>query len=462
MSDNTLRFISFAPEAFSGINSQNAKDMVFVLPESGERIVEFEGDQGRRKTSLLNFIKFMCGGEMPDNAINSDDKDLRGSSSFMVGDTEYKVRATKSGFTVSFTSPTSKGKLDSPKSKLQEIIGSIGLDPMMLKNKSGKDQIKWLRDTFRLTDDQRKTEAEILNGYDKAYEARTGVNRDVDRLLKEVSSTGYYQFDKDNWHFTHTDLYRADKQVVEANSYDDQTIQEKYLEAQKKVNTYSASQRRRGDLNDILLQKESNVTSLKKQLEELQQRIKIAEAEVESTKETIKTADDWFANNPDPQKELDAALDLIKNSGHIQNKANAIAAAQKKHDECMQVIEKKIQLEGEVAEYLDRQKEFIKNTTPAIDGLEVIVGNWHPEKSEGIYYHGRTPQQLSESEAWEFYLKLCQALDIKVVLLENVTSMGSSAIEVINQFTASGGYVFCTKMNRQQKNINISFHHKYE
>lgn len=454
MSD-TLRFISFTPEAFGGINDANYKDMVIAFPEEDNRIVELEGDQGRCKTSLLNFVKTMCGGELPNNAINSISNDMRGTCEFQIGDRVYRVRMTKGTFTVSFSSPTEKGKIEAPKAKLQELIGNIGLSPMLLKEKKGKQQIEWLREVFRLSPEQKSLENTIKQNYAKAFEARTDVNREFNRLKKEVSDSGYYDYDSENYVFATNEQYDRDFEIVTNNTFDDATIQARYDEAQRKVAQYGVATMRLDTHRETLLNQQRRIADLEKELEEARE----AEAK---TQQAIRDGEAWFAANTNPKKELDDVVEVMKNSGEVRGKRDAIAAAFKKYHEYIGYEEKKIILEGQVAEYLEQQKEFTRETTPAIPGLEVIVGDWHQTKSEGIYYYDRTPQQLSESEAWSLYLLLCKALGIRVVLLENVTSLGSDAVDVINEFVKDGGYVFCTKMNRKQKIINVTFHHTYE
>lgn len=462
MSSNTLRFISFTPEVFGGINSQNAPDMVIAFPDENQRIVELEGNQGRCKTSLLNFVRVMCGGDMPSSAINSIENDVRGTQEFAIGDRTYKVRMTKSGFSLSYTSPTEKGKIEGPKSHLQSLIGNIGLSPMDLKDMKGKEQIKWLRDVFRLTDEQKKTENTIAQNLQKSFDTRTGVNRDYDRMHKEVLATGYFRFDPDNKVFYHNDTHAADAEFVSKNHYDDESIKLRHEAAQTKSMQRQAAYSKIERYKESLQEEEVRVSDIKSQIAELELRLSMAEANVEKFKTGISDGDKWLLDNPDPSQELQDILTLMTNSGEVRSKSDAIQKADKKLEEFNKTEEHKIALDGEVEEYRAQMREFIKETTPPVDGLEVIVGDWHPEKNEGIYYHNRTPQQLSESEAWEFYLKLCKALDIKVVLLENISSMGSSAIEVINEFARSGGYVFCTKMNRKKADINISFHATYD
>ena len=70
-SNQSIQFLKFAPESFAGINSENAKDLVIFFEDQNKRIVQFEGDQGQCKTSMLEFVKTTLGCDLPPNAINS-------------------------------------------------------------------------------------------------------------------------------------------------------------------------------------------------------------------------------------------------------------------------------------------------------------------------------------------------------------------------------------------------------
>ncbi len=70
--------------------------------------------------------------------------------------------------------------------------------------------------------------------------------------------------------------------------------------------------------------------------------------------------------------------------------------------------------------------------------------------------------QLSESELWEMCTQLWIKLNIRVVLVEDISSLGTGAIEKFNEFIKNGGYVFAAMMNRKQNNLRVSFSTKID
>lgn len=449
-----FKFTSFTPESFAGINEENNQSLIITIPEDCH-VIELAGDQGQCKTSALSFIKAMCGGSLPANAINSVDEDMRGTATFEEDGVVYTVRMTKSGFTVKFNDGTGLSTKGSPKEWLQSRIGNIGISPMSLKDKKGKDQIEWIREVYKLDKESLDLEKRILAGLKKVTEEkRPNANREYARLKKEVADTGYYFFDEDNKVFGTTEILTSDTALVDAVDLEDDSLTRKHEEAQKKVNQFNNAKTAIANYHNDAIRQNNRIDELKAQLA-------AAEEEHLNTQAQIKKAEDWFKNNQDPQSELDAALKLLKDSGELKAKKKNIASAATKLSEFLKAEEAKIMVEGEVEEYKNQQKEFVKATTPEVEGLEIIVGDYHQTKTEGVWYKDKPPAAWSESETWELYLRLCKALNIRVSIVENISSLGSSAINVINEFIESGGYIFCSRMDRSKKGIEIIFNHKY-
>ena len=454
-SNQSIQFLKFAPESFAGINSENAKDLVIFFEDQNKRIVQFEGDQGQCKTSMLEFVKTTLGCDLPPNAINSLDKDMRGTAEFMVGDEKYTVRITKSSFIIKTEGPGKKGTINGPKGHLQSLIGNIGISPMSLKEMKGKDQIEWMRKMFRPTSEQMELEQRITSGHQKAYDERTDVNREINRLTKELNDCGYFTWIDDAQSFESNEKYFQDYNAVNApNAINDEAINQEYQDAQKKVNVYAASKNKMETLRMALPPQEERVEELKKMLEE-------AEAKVAETKQIIEAGEKWMQENKDPKEELETIIEKMRNSSALKMAAKAIADADRKLSEFNAQIDHRMKLEAALEEYKSLHKQFVQDITPDIEGLELILGNWHPEKAEGIYYLNHSMFELSESQLWQLYFNLCKALGIKVVMLENISSIGTDGVNAIQQFADAGGYVFCTKMDRKNKGITISFHDKY-
>ena len=103
--------------------------------------------------------------------------------------------------------------------------------------------------------------------------------------------------------------------------------------------------------------------------------------------------------------------------------------------------------------------EYIKSFTPDILGFEVKIAT-DENTEEGLFYTGKSIDQLCESELWEMCLLVWAAFDVRIVFAENLNSLGSNAIERLNWFVDNGGYVFATEMDRAEKNIKISVNTK--
>ena len=98
--------------------------------------------------------------------------------------------------------------------------------------------------------------------------------------------------------------------------------------------------------------------------------------------------------------------------------------------------------------------------TPAIEGLTIETGVGIDAKQPGVYVNGKNMAYLSESELWDFCLQVWKLTGTRIVFIENSTSLGSAAVERVNWFAENGGKVFMSTMNRNYKEMKVSFHLK--
>jgi hypothetical protein len=96
-------------------------------------------------------------------------------------------------------------------------------------------------------------------------------------------------------------------------------------------------------------------------------------------------------------------------------------------------------------------RELYTSMLPNIEGLEIIsVEELDSDKKVGVYYKDKPISILSESELWGLYLQIWDALNIKFVIIDNISDLGSRAVEIINQMAAEGVYFFAAKMKRNE------------
>lgn len=460
-----IKFYGYTPEAFGGINYEKAKDMMIVFPEN-KPIVELSGDQGIGKTSNLQCLSVLLGAPEPGNAINRDDNDKKATLEW--GDPEgnrYITRQTKSSFTVTMIQNneghTLKSAVSSPKEFLRKKIGNIGISPMGLKDMKGKEQIEWMRKMHKPTAEQLKTEQEITAAHQAAYDKRTIINRDLGRLQTEVKATPYYLFDADNKVFTGTEQLAEDRKRTENVETDYIKLQQQFNTAFEKSNAYQRAINGVDQFKAKKSEAELKIEALRAKILELEKEIIDTQEQIVTYNSRIEDGEQYLNENCDVVGELEAAQKKLFEAGELRLIKQNIDQATEKYSKYLEVEQEKVNIEGKLSEYTVILKKLVQAMTPDIDGLELHVATLDAEKAEGIYYHDRTMQELSESEIWQLYLELCRALNIRITFIENISSLGTDAIETINDFVAGGGTVFCSKMERGQKELSVTFYDQY-
>lgn len=452
---NQLKFVSFTPEYFAGINKDqgplyNGTDMVLVFPEA-QRITEFSADQGQGKTSNIQCLKMLLGSEEANNAINESADQVKAEITFIdeADGAQYTAKRTRSSFSVQRVADGQKSTINSPKQWLKNKIGNIGLNPMDLIAMKGKDQIAWLRSVQPFTEEQSKLEKDILQKHEEAYNKRTDVNRDVANLKKDVSATDYYTWDDENKVF-HSNTTKAEhSKLVAETPIDDESVKARFALAEKNNNSYNAAT--------------IKVENHKKQSSTLQEEIALLEKQLadkklalQSVEEVIENGQKWLDENKNYLAEYEAAKLVLSNAATLRQMEKDIAKSETNYQQYEDKLREQMLLNAKLDELASLHKQLIKESTPAIPGLEVIIGGLDT-KEEGLYYKGRPIASACESELWECYFQLPH---MRIVFLENISSLGSAAVEKINEFVANGGRVFCTKMDRTQQSLKVSFYEK--
>lgn len=481
-----LKFISFKPESFARINKD--MDLFFVL-DANKPIMGLEGDQGEGKTSLLNCLAYLMGGDEPINAINSIDKNKKAELVFenTINNRKYIAKCTKSSFSVSRIldedgemqmAPEKK-----PKEFLRDLIGPVGISPMFLKQQDSDEQLKWIRGLYKFTPDDIKVEQDILSKRKSAYSQRTVINRDIKRLRGELMPTNYFSYNKEERSLTGNETFEKHKLFYKQDTTERQKAVSEEFEAAQKLSNDVAEQQKDLDKNKLTLQKNEV------ELEALKRRIFELEGFQVELKDTIATSEKFIADNKGVEEKLEAAKDGLKKAGDwMVQKAN-MENIEKAYDLYNSQEEDWKNKDSLIAEYDQKYKEFIKIFTPNIPEMEVCIAsdidvaaerenymNAHPdagakevdeyvmnlqhETREGIYYKGHSIAELSESELWDLCIQLWRVQGVQVILVENITNLGSQAVERINSFVADGGKVFYSAMDRTAPKLTVTFYDK--
>lgn len=497
---SNFKLIQYVPESFGGIHKIEGKSVV-VFFDQDKPIVGFEGDQGTTKSSNLNCLKALLGGEEVENAINQQDGTKKASMTFQIGDSTYVSKITKNEFTLTEIKAlpggaASNAKIAKPKTVLQNLIGPLGTDPMYLKSMDGEQQIAWLQKMFILSPENVGAQAEITKKIAETYALRTNVNRDVKTYKAYLDNSKYYEFDKKEKVYVTTSGYgmahvKFNKDIEQIESQ----LKTNVENAKNKIDKKADIERAVSSRNAVLVTEKNKIESAQQSIKDLEQQIismqgviKVSQATIAHTEEEIAKCEEEIKKYTDVDTAYAAANQaLIDHGDYKLNKKQFLDDL-----ENFKAFEKKnaesIQLSTQLESFEKIKMNFAKSITPNVEGLEVCVRTSvdavhesdlykldHPEASqvevanymdkiisnanrEGIYYQGRSIAQLSESELFDLWIRLCKELKINVVFIENISSLGTSAINAINSFADAGGLIFYSAMERGKSELKISFY----
>ncbi len=487
---NQLKFVSLGIELFAGIGPKtkttieypegvditeelktvdNNNGLVVVFPK-GYNYVELEGNQGVGKTSFIECLKEATGGQANSNTEHLS-TEIVNEVEMPVTDKKYKdrfwgvdgnlynLRVTKSTITLERIEvdedgnpvKNAKGKenasiMKTPKSMLQTIIGPAGISPMALKEMNGADQVKWVRSLFNLDVDEQKMELEIKQKYDDAYRERTKANNEYTRLKNVLSNDEYYT-EAEKWqkYFDTTKFEDLEKEVsaviTRKSDYDRAVAGVPQLKANK-------------------VSLDNDIKDLEDQIKALEEKLKLKQDAATALATQIENGEKYLEANKKVVQEFEDLADKRNEAANYKAHEQAFAAMNTNKKALDAQENEKIRLNGLVDQYAQLKKDFVKKFTPEIEDFEVCIKD-EGDQREGLFYKKRPLSMLAESELWEVATQIWKAMGVKIIYVENVSSLGSGAVEKFNEFLKSGGaYIFGTKMNRNEDSLKISFHNQ--
>lgn len=456
---NNIKLLQYTPEIYAGITEE--QQIVLYFEQDGVEfpVIGFEGDQGQRKTSLINGLIRLLGGEDATNAINSEKGTKKLALTFLdknEPNITYEIKETKAATIITKTdnskSPAEKSKIGSPRDWLRAKMGPIGTNPMLLKDMDGKAQIKWVRSLANITEKQLEFEKDLNTKKEKEFKSRTNINAQVRLLMQDIQDTGYYRFDQENKQWVETGKLQEHRQDIEKNDFDGEELKTKMDAATKKKDDYLKAK------NWLPTAKET-VPAIEKRIDELEKELELERQRLIDYNDKIKLAEAYLEENKEAENEFNAAQELMLRSGEIKIRKNNIEEAKNKKEKYNTAINEQIRLNKILDEYDLLRKKFIEGFTPKIEGMELVIhdGIDSYTKEEGIYFNNRSISQLSESELWDLFMRFCFYLDIRFLFIENITSLGTQAIHTLNWLVKERGVkVFYTAMVRGE-NLRFTF-----
>lgn len=492
---NSMKLVKLMPEYFAGITP----DLDLVIDMSGRLpVVGFTGDNGVCKTSMLEFLQFILGGDEVRNSVNSQFNEKKGEVVFddPESNVSYVARCTKTGFNLTEITkneagePVATKKLTSPKETLKKLIGPVGVSPMFLKDQKPAEQIKWVRSLFTLTEAQVKDEEKIKNGLKEAKRDRAAVNKEIAQLTNYLTSTPYFRFDPLEKHVVTTPVFGQEKIAHEQDNAEvEEKAKEKFSIATQRRNEHATGVERLKTLNESLEKNKIQIQGIEEQIKLLTEQLQGLNETNKSLEESIEIGNKFVEERANSNAEYDAAYQELMGFNQYRQQKEFLETIEKQYVILGQKEDYKIQVEARIDEYKKAANLFVKAYTPDIEGIEICVptvvdlkeelkdykeANPHAtaeqiekfimdledETREGIYYNKKPLLELNESALWDVCMQLWKVQGVSIILVENITSLGSNAIDRLNWFVEKGGTIFYSKMVLGRKQMKVSFSEK--
>jgi len=422
--------------AFAGINPQSP----VVLDFTQSKWITASGDNAVGKTSLLNALLVACGQLSKDNKdfINQDSNKIDIDFSFVGKDNcNYEVKVTKSSFKLMYDGVAQP----EPISKMKQLLGIVGTSPMEVKHKPLKDIVRWIAQYSNKSPEEfEKQLLKLKEGIKKSKESRASANK-IAKAMKEYLEGEQMYNDWEESEKTYKDKPDLQKLSTELKVAGDK--HDKFLRAEEKVK--HLTQQRTSIVAEI--------DRIKKQLEE-------KEAQLVEHDKSIASGAKYVEDNKDDKKTYDAVkakYDTAAQDLADYNKWQEIKSKKKDMDEAESLSQ---QADAKEKELLQEVKDLQAEILPNIKGMEIITEDTMEDgvlRKEGLYRDGHNVAQMSETEWVEVVAEIWRKYKVKVVVLDNIGVLGTKGVAVLEKLNKDGCHVLAAEMNRQQKELQISY-----
>lgn len=437
-------------KAYAGINP--ASPVVIDFSESN--FVKASGDNGAGKTSLLNALLTACGQLSKDdkNKINRESGKIDIDMDFVGNDRlTYHVRCTKSVFQLTYAGEA----VPEPITKMKELLGVVGVSPMVIKDAKLTDIIKWLASYSNKNAEE--FEKKILKFKDSIKEAETSradANRSLKGLNEYLSNEQMYN----DWEETEKkfkvkpdlDKISAELDIASKNS-------DKYLRADEKLKNLKTS---RGALVDNITETEMDLKELRAKLIKAELELIDRRKELEDHDEKISTGEQYLKDNKNLKSEYDKvkeSYDNVAKDSIAYSKWLEIKKKSKERDEFETLAQG---FDNKAKALVQKRKEAQAEILPDIKGVELYTEDTHEDgvmKKEGLYVDKKNTKQLSETEWYAFVMQIWKKFKVRIIVVDNMQSLGSKGVEMLEKLSADGAYILAAEMNRGQKELIIEY-----
>lgn len=376
-----------------------------ALPDGHNMLII--GENGLGKSTIIQFLEIALGKQsnIPPGAegdgivvVNKD------GSKYTL---RVKIKDSKAVVTVI----TEDGLKDARKGAIASLVGPTEFDIEnfinLSKTKAGrKEQVEIVKKFFPVETQEeiRKYENHLV----VAETERTELGRDINKLKGSIESNPLKNTDLTK--YPQVDISAVSADLKAANEHNAKITE---VESRKQQRLSSIV-----NLKGVNIERFAEIEKKRKEIEELEAKIKITEGLINEDELKNTQADEWIKANP--KKDISSFDETIKNATETNNKFNA---AKKLLDD-MKALEAMEAEYGEHTVKIELTRQSIADTIRDI-GLPVDELSFDEEKLiyKGLPVH---PESQSESEIIELgaKLKFCENPDLGILLLERTESIG--------------------------------------
>lgn len=379
------------------LKAENVKKIKAVDITPVDNTVVITGKNGQGKSSVLDSILYALGGK---DALKKTPKPIRDGqekATVTLDLGEYLVIRTWNSAGTTRLEVTSKeaGRLTSPQSLLDKLVGSIAFDPLEFAGMKAEDQRAVLLDVLGLTDKVSELQVE----YKEKYDERTLVGRE----LKNAEG--------------HLDSIEIPDEVPEA-PIDTAIVSKKLREAE-------AHNREVEDASEKVTSIEAQLYVAEENLKEWQENVsRLEKAQKEAKAKAVKLKK---VDTTELEETLDNATEF--NEAYSKKVEYKLASSEvKKH----KASQKK--LSDELNTILNRKEELVTTAKLPIKGLNI--------DADGVTYKKIPFTQLSSAEQLKVSLAIAMATNpqLRVIRIMDGSLLDTENMKVINKMAKDEDY----------------------
>lgn len=448
--ENELILEEFYANSFMLVEKSRPVIIDFTARKKNQNFIEFVGDQATGKSSRLMGILYAMGarfGVEKKFLVNETDKAIDEGLKFKWNGKSYHVIVSTSRVEVKVYSEKSDKwtKIDEePMTFLKEVFGPVSMSPFEVKSMKGKKQIEYFQTVFGSGEDASKKMIKLEKEYDEKFAERRDINRDTKLLTGSLEVEPLYQ-----------NREASEKKFA------------KPVSADKEKKAYEAVKQKNADYEkyaQVWGQLTEQQVDNKMLIDDLRKKLTAAEETEKELAERIEKGEKWLKENKAIVKEYETAekewLNLSKTLADYEKWKDLL----KKEAQLTEKQEESLTLTGDLDALNEKILKLTKECLPKVEGLEikVAVGLDKTNQEEGVFYKGKSISILSESEYVELWCLIYDAAGVNVIVLENLTSMGSDTVATLNALAKGGAQIFASRVDRQQKDVKVVFSSKID